>query len=922
MTFIGWLLHILGTTTVNSLLTVINTALSSKTLVESFKSKTNLNDQLTTSLFNSIDKQIKLTNSGKVKCELMNVKDILKKEPHLITEELVKINYDFNQLFKDNNSLYNIAHNISQKMDYSDNPEIIGRHIGHALINFYIFDYLEQIEPSQLDYITIKNTINTLESIKSLELSINSFKKENFEYHNITHRKLEEIEKHLIQPEQTNNSIDLLNMELKNWCQKQASYQLTETLYDEKFTILDIYIPLYAFTYKLKDRFLDLQTLRLQLPKRQEIYSIIRSVPTLGKPTIILGSPGMGKSTFTKWLLVEESNKNITVIRIELKKFNFSGDLSKDLIKHLSEYISSNIHQSYFASLNITLILDGLDEIKLNSFEEHEKFINSIVNFNDIYKNIKVLLTSRVSVLNNRICDFLLGCHIIYITPFSSTQTNEWIIKWNALNGINTQTNTTNLEQEIFNQPLMLYLFFKMIRENPLLIEKKLNKLEIYRQLFEWTNGNEKYITEDQLNLLQVFSIGNMELKTLLKEFNENLSLTMLTNGKDTITITEVLEKKLLPTSINDKMLFKLTPHLETSKQKLSSILLINTNTTFVQSFEVVDFFEFDFVHKSFKEYLASGAIVRKLIELLKVEQEVFYIELYKTFSTLKIIDNVEIFLIELLKDVQKNILREIYSKLTAFFSNEMVPHTMIDSININYLIAIRLYFEHYEDITLRKMQCNLAECLISIISFLDEFLMINEFDLKEDTLSKLVTIANSINYDFKFKPLGIINLENLKLNSIILSNAIFDNMYLSNSKINNCDLSTSYFENVGLQNTTISYSNFNHCFFRDANLYNTKISFTNLKDTDLSHTILKRATITYSDLEDSNLEFSDLRDANLSYTNLNRVNLGNTKLDNAKFTGSNLKGLIIDSKTFDKYNDILKTGYNFEFIDIVIEVD
>lgn len=422
-------------------------------------------------------------------------------------------------------------------------------------------------------------------------------------------------------------------MELKNWCLQQANYQLTEILYDEKFTILDIYIPLYAFSYKLKDRFLDLQTLKLQLREKEEVYSTIRNLKTTGKPTIIFGSPGMGKSTFTKWLLVEESTKNTTIIRIELKKFNFSGEFSKDLIKHLNEYISSNIHQSYFASLDITIILDGLDEIKLNSFEEHENFINSVVSFNDIYRNIKVLLTSRVSILNNRICDYLLGCQIIYITPFSFKQTNEWITKWNALNGISHQINTINLEQEIFNQPLMLYLFFRMLRSNPQLIEKKLNRLEIYRQLFEWTNGNEKYITEDQLNLLQVFSIGNIELKTLLKEFNENLSLTMLTNGKDTITISEVLEKELLPTSISDKMLIKLTPHLEISKQKLSSILLINTNTTFVQSFEVVDFFEFDFVHKSFKEYLASSAIVRKLIELLKMEQEIFYVELYKTFK-------------------------------------------------------------------------------------------------------------------------------------------------------------------------------------------------------------------------------------------------------------------------------------------------
>lgn len=79
MTFIAWLSQTLGNTTVNSLLTIINTALSSKTLAENFKSKTNLNDQLTISLFNSLDKQIKLVKSDKIKCQLMNVKDIFKK---------------------------------------------------------------------------------------------------------------------------------------------------------------------------------------------------------------------------------------------------------------------------------------------------------------------------------------------------------------------------------------------------------------------------------------------------------------------------------------------------------------------------------------------------------------------------------------------------------------------------------------------------------------------------------------------------------------------------------------------------------------------------------------------------------------------------------------------------------------------------
>ncbi|AVK82638.1 hypothetical protein C3943_03275 [Lysinibacillus sp. B2A1] len=925
MGFFSLLTSILGDTTVNSLLTTINTAVSIKPLLDKFKDKSDLNNCLINSLLTSLDQQIKLTDSTKIKDDLTNVKSILFKEPHLITDELEKINYDINLLILNEETLRKIAMDISLKMGYSDAPEIIGRQMGQALVNFFIDVYLEELEPEQINYLLLKNTADTLVSTNFLNRNLDELSEENTLGHKETHRKLEELNKQLSQQDIFINSkqtpIEELNLELKEWCSRNISSQLSEKLYDEKFTIYDMYIPLNTYTYKLKERFLDIPALEKSYSTKKDIYSTLNGIDSPGKPILILGSPGMGKSTFTKWLLVQNYKNNFGLsIRIELKRFDFSGDFSTDFICYLNKYISTPIHQSYLSKLNLNLILDGLDEIKLNSFEEHEKFINEILDFNNTYQNIKIIITSRFSILNNRICDSLKNCYIVNITPFSRKQIKDWISNWEQLNGIQKNIFTKEFEQDIFSQPLMLYLFFRMLRENPSETEGDFNKLDIYRQLIEWTNGNEKFFTEDQLNLLSTFSINNADLKTLLKEFNENLSLAMLTNGKDTVSIAEVLDKDLLPTTINNTMLYKLDPDLKISKQRLSSILLIKTNTTFIQSFEIVDLFEFDFVHKSFKEYLASNAIVRKLIEMIELENEEFDTEIYKAFSTLKIIDNVEEFLFELLKKVEKDILKKIYFKLNLFFSENLLSHSIIDSIDTNLSIEIKSYFKDYSDITLRKMQCNLAECLITILSFLNDFLSLDNFALNEYKIFKLITIANSINYEFRFEPLGTIDLENSYLLSITLKQANFDGLNLSDSEIINCNLSMSSFINTGLQNTVISFSNLEFCNFTEANLYGSTISFSTLREADLSNAILNNVSISYSDLNGANLEYSDLRHCNFSDSNLSMVNIGNCKLDYANFTHTNLNGLIIDLKTYSEYKDILKTGYNFDLIDIVFE--
>lgn len=105
---------------------------------------------------------------------------------------------------------------------------------------------------------------------------------------------------------------------------------------------------------------------------------------------LILGDPGIGKTSITSWIANKyENNSDIIIIR-------FRDWESEELEKGLWKAIYSTLGCEKKDLKDKILIIDGYDEIKNTKRLLLNKFFNSLLDFN----NFKLIITSRVSYIS------------------------------------------------------------------------------------------------------------------------------------------------------------------------------------------------------------------------------------------------------------------------------------------------------------------------------------------------------------------------------------------------------------------------------------------------------------------------------------------------------------------------------------------
>jgi len=300
--------------------------------------------------------------------------------------------------------------------------------------------------------------------------------------------------------------------------------------------------------------------------------------------SLVVGEPGSGKT-----YLLQEIVKLITpqvskkAIFIELKSFTMGDTIPKIISRQLA--MPDTVRSENFKlknSKDITICLDGLDEIRQSLFSEA---VERIKDFLGKYKSISLLLSCRLSYYQKFPVFEGKKFKIIALYPFLLKDTREYLekskIPEEKIELIFKKLRFQN-RQLIIQVPRYLTLLVGYIHSNPTIDISQINRGELFEYfIYKKLEKEDKVLDRQKINLI--------------KRVLEKLALIM------EIYQTNEISKDELMNFFDD------------TKSTLTLILLTQTTIeTFYDKSLIKDNIQtVSFENPEFQEYLASKELIR-----------------------------------------------------------------------------------------------------------------------------------------------------------------------------------------------------------------------------------------------------------------------------------------------------------------------
>lgn len=394
----------------------------------------------------------------------------------------------------------------------------------------------------------------------------------------------------------------------KCWFQYNNSlcYLAHERIFDEEFTLKQIYVELNAYYEKREPRTEDEKKTykkRVVVNLNEYINSWLESFDPDMSLMLVSGGPGYGKSSYSKILVSKTAEQykelGIVVMFVPLSQLNFKQTLKDSLEDFLlyNKYKITNPLSPDSGKKRILLVFDGLDELSipgLSSDQIANTFIKAVrdilyqINLNDTYK-VQALITGRDAIIQTKI-NYIKNNQILRLLPyylskeeqvnyensglFKKDLRDEWWKKYSQIKGMDYKGLPEQLKHdqyfEITREPLLLCLIALRFVKNKEYIETNLSLLhkELFEHVYEkkWRSEGPK---KEHFTLQEFFFIL------------EKIALTIWQNEKKTISLSEIKD-------------------LDINK--------IDVITSFY--FRKIDSEKYEFIHKTFSEYLTAKAII------------------------------------------------------------------------------------------------------------------------------------------------------------------------------------------------------------------------------------------------------------------------------------------------------------------------
>lgn len=649
------------------------------------------------------------------------------------------------------------------------------------------------------------------------------------------------------------------------------------------------------------------------------------------KMLLILGQPGIGKSTLITWIIA-----NLVENMEQIFVYQFTSDLGS------VDWQSNNLLDEIFSTTGLkynelegkSLILDGFDEISVK--EDRERILHKLnqeLEKKNYLRKFSLVLTCRENYVDKV---ELKGIEYITLQAWGETQirsfceTYEEILMSKDSARINENSEIRNSKiiekKDIMGIPLILYMVLALNVD----IEKSSSTVDIYDQVFSLKKGgiyDREYDIEHRINA--------PEIKRHIHQISQRIAFWIFENNAGEATIPQEKFEEIC----NHEM--------QESEQKGDSIqrdILIG-NFFKIKHFEGKETDEIQFAHRSIYEYFvvlyffesiysmtSKEEVAGKLGELLKdghLSKQILEFIKYK-------FDGMKGFA---LSDVIKGIFNVMLRDGMTYYTNEQYKNIVEKERNVfsNMLEIVGLWNSSLGEINEKiiiYLQCN-REHRLNLKGII---LCPNSSEMKIVNLKGVyLREANFSGADLKGAYLGGADLGGANLRGVNLSKADLSGAflrgtdlkganlravdlagaYLCNADLRRADLDEADLRGVDLSEADLSEASLNNANLRRADLRKINLRGANLRGAyligaDLYRADLKAANLSGAYLVRADLDETDLEGANLSEANLDEINLSDVNLDGANLELADLYGTIFNEEqmqVLDEKYDLSKSN-------------
>ena len=583
------------------------------------------------------------------------------------------------------------------------------------------------------------------------------------------------------------------------------------------------------------------------------------------KMLLILGQPGIGKSTLITWIA---SNFNTYIDNILV--YQFALDLKNIDWKNtstnynISDEICKTLNLSYNDLNGKTLIFDGFDEISVGN--ERAKILNllywKLIKESSMNK-FSLIITCRenyIEKIDNVDCDY------ITLQPWDSNQIQNFCQNYQAkINGCLSENTMENIlsNKTILGIPLILY----MVMALNISTNKESSIATIYDQIFSINGGiyerclqNKRYEIPHRIN----------EIKEQIHQVSKDIALWMFENNP---------EEAYIPREEYEKICTKvMKEHIQGNEEKKYDFLIGNYFKR-VRHCEETESEKLYFIHRSIYEYFVAETIYHSIENTIRNPTDEIHVELAR---------NLAIYLKQgiLTKTIGEYLQYKIFKLSNHFDDNkkenfyQWLETTVKKMIEVGMFYYTKMNIQNYSNIILKE-SC----CFINLLKMLRLLLM----------LSKRKYIMENVNIKFLEKYIKLCCIEydtyGMNFSRLFLKEINLKSMELIKINLSCTDLSIARLSQANLYLADLNGANLSSADLQMANLLKANLIKADLHKANLQRADLSRADLSRADLSRANLQRADLSRADLSRANLNQANLQRADLSRADLSKANLQG-------------------------------
>lgn len=543
---------------------------------------------------------------------------------------------------------------------------------------------------------------------------------------------------------------------------------------------------------------------------------------------LILGQPGIGKSTLITWIAA-----NFKDAENKILVYQFASDL-KDLAwyspdKSLFGTLVNKLKLSYDDLNGRTLILDGFDEINID--HNRVKVLNRL--YWEIEKerslpNFSLIITCRenyIPHLDN------VECSYITLQPWNTEQIDSFCNVFSQKAACQIKPATREMmtsNNKVFGIPLILYMALAL----NISFETKDSLVDVYDQIFSMDGG----IYDRCINRKRYADFHRIgDIKKQLHNISERIAFWIFENNSEEASIPyEEYEKICDEISNEDK--------------KIKQDALIANYFKLIRHCEVVTTDKLYFIHRSIYEYFVADYICMSIL-VAQSESELAGI--------LGILLNKNRLSIQILEYLKHKIRK---CELNNNFS----------TIKKTFLLMLRDGMTYYSG----KQYKNVIDCELVVFSNMLELIHLwehNELLVLNSNIRKYLYCNEK--YDFNLSKIDF-SISEVNLHEVSLKG---------------CNLTGANFYDTNLRDTALTGANLTAACLDGLELEAKDLRNTTLRNAILRRAHLVNSDFQGADLSGANLRGADLSGANLMGANLIGMKLERALIDGTTWSWDNV---------------------------------